>query len=359
MSESKLYTPISFGSIEAKNRMVMAPMTRSRAINNIPNDLMAEYYGQRASAGLLISEGIAPSKNGLGYARIPGLYSEAQIEGWKKSTDAVHAKGGKIVAQLMHVGRVASAHNMEEGAEVWAPSPIKAEGQVWTDKAGMQSYEHPVEMTKEHIAIAIQEYVAAAKNAIEAGFDGVEIHSASGYLPNQFLATNTNQRTDEYGGSAENRSRFVVEVTKAVSDAIGSDRTGIKLSPGMEFNDIKMENPKETFEHLTKELAKLDLSYLHVVRIPGWEQSDAGFDVMKDFRAWYPNAIILNCAFDKESAETAVDGSSSDAISFGSKFLANPDLVERFKNGWELNTPDQATFYTADEKGYTDYPFHA
>ncbi len=256
----KLFSNYKLGNIELKNRTVMAPMTRSRAINNIPNDLMVEYYVQRSDAGLIVTEGVAPSANGLGYPRIPGIYNKSQLEGWKKVTKDVHEKGGKIFIQFMHTGRASHPDNMEEGTEVLAPSAIALSGEMWTDQNGMQPYPVPKEMTLQDIEQTENEYVQAAKNAIEAGFDGVELHGANGYLIDQFINTASNKRSDKYGGSSENRSRFAIEVAKKVVDAIGPERTAIRLSPYGAFNDMEgFSKPQSRTESLNSDLPAIEM----------------------------------------------------------------------------------------------------
>ena len=356
----KLFSKFHLGPLELKNRIVMAPMTRSRAIGNIPNDLMAEYYGQRADAGLLISEGVAPTANGLGYARIPGAYSEAQVEGWKKITAAVHAKGGKIFMQLMHTGRASHGDNMEAGTEVLAPSPVALSGEMYTDAKGPQAYPVPKEMTLADIEKAQNGYVHAAKNAIAAGFDGVELHGANGYLIDQFINTASNKRRDAYGGSGENRSRFAIEAAQKVAEAIGAERTGIRLSPYGAFNDMEIfEGLEDTFEYLAGELGKLHLAYIHIVDHSSMGAPEVTESVKSKIKAAFGGTIIISGGLDKEKAEAALLEEKGELAAFGRPFLANPDLVYRMENDLELNPPDFATFYTPGEKGYTDYPFAA
>ncbi len=352
----KLLEPIKVGDLQLQNRMAMAPMTRSRAIGNIPNELIAEYYKQRSSAGLIITEGTSPSPNGLGYSRIPGIFSKEQVAGWKLVTDAVHQNGGHIFMQLMHTGRIAAIQNLPEGGVILAPSAIPAAGQMWTDAAGMVPNGTPKEMTKEEITSTIAEYRQAAINAIEAGMDGVELHSASGYLPNQFLSTSANHRTDEYGGSIQNRSRFVIEVLKAMSDAIGSHKIGIKLSPGMAFNDIEIDDAAQLFPYLLEQLNGLDLAYVHVMRVPNWDVTPNSFEVVKTFRETYKGKLLVGCAFDKESGEQLLQAGQADVLVYGSLFISNPDLPARFEHNAPLAAPDQSTFYTPGAAGYTDYP---
>ncbi len=352
----KLFTETKLGSLNLKNHLVMAPMTRSRAINNIPNELMATYYAQRAEAGLLITEGTSPSPNGLGYARIPGAYSAEQIAGWKLVTDAVHEKGGKIFLQIMHVGRVAHQANLPEGAEIVAPSAISAEGDMWTDTEQMQKTPVPREMTKEDIQQAVQEYVDAAKNAIEAGFDGVELHGANGYLLDQFINTASNQRTDEYGGSIENRSRFVLEVAQATVEAIGKEKVGMRLSPYGVFNNMAVyPELDDAYAYLAEELNKIDLVYLHLVNHSAMGAPEVPQGVVDRIRAAFKNTLILSGGYDAERAEQDLQSGAADLIAVGRPFISNPDLVTRFKEGIELAQPDQDTFYSPDEKGYTDY----
>lgn len=352
-----LFSPVKKYGIEFSNVIVMAPMTRSRAIGSVPNDLMATYYAQRAGAGLIVTEGNSPSPNGIGYARTPGIYSQAQIEGWRKVTNAVHAKGGKIFSQLMHVGRVSHSANMPVGASILAPSAIQAAGDMWTDSLGLQQKEVPRVMTSTDIKNAIAEFVSAARNAIEAGFDGVELHGANGYLLEQFLNPHTNQRTDEYGGSVKNRSRFVLEVTEAVVKAIGKEKVGMRLSPYNVFNDMGLyPEIAETYHYLAEELSKMDILYLHVIDYAA-RTSDEGLLLLKSIRSTFSKIIILNGGYTRERAEQVLQNGEADMVSFGTPFIANPDLHNRLKHGIPLQQSDPDTFYTADSKGYTDYAF--
>ncbi len=359
-TDKKIFKSYKLGNSELKNHIVMAPMTRSRAINNIPNDLMAEYYGQRAGAGLIVTEGTSPSPNGLGYARIPGIYSKEQVAGWKKVTDAVHAKGGKIFIQLMHTGRISHTANMPEGAKVVAPSAVKAGGQMWTDTQGMQEHTVPAAFTKDELAAAREEYVTAAKNSIEAGFDGVELHGANGYLLEQFLSPHSNVRDDEYGDSIENRSRFVLEVAKAVAYAIGKERTAIRLSPYGAFNDMPAyPETEETYKYLSAELNKLGIVYIHLVDHSSMGAPEVPRKIKEIIRNEFENTLILSGGYGLQSAEEELEKSIANLVAFGKPFINNPDFVERLKNGWPLNTDlNMDAFYTADEKGYTDYPFY-
>lgn len=358
MKNYKLFTPTKVGALDLKNHIVMAPMTRCRAIGNIPNDLMVTYYQQRASAGLIITEGTSPSPNGLGYARIPGIFNEEQIAGWKKITAAVHKSGGKIIVQLMHTGRISHILNMQTNAEIVAPSAVKASGQMWTDAKQMQDYPVPKAMTAEDIISNQSEYVTAAINAIEAGFDGVELHGANGYLLEEFLSPVSNVRMDNYCGSVENRCRFVIEVATAVIKAIGKDKTGIRLSPYGTAGD--MPNYPEidaTYDYLSKELNKLDIAYIHLVDHSSMGAPTVPVEIKKLIRLNFKNTIISCGGYDKESAEADLESGMSDLIGFGRPFINNPDLVERLEFNHELSQSlNTDLFYTADEKGYTDYP---
>lgn len=360
MKTSELFSPKIVGSVELKNRIVMAPMTRCRAIDNIPNELMAEYYKQRSSAGLIITEGTSPSTNGLGYARIPGIFSAKQVEGWKITTTAVHKNGGKIIVQLMHSGRISHHLNMHKDAQILAPSAVKAAGQMWTDLKGLQDFDVPKEMTTQEILHARTEYVAAAENALFAGFDGVELHSANGYLLEEFLSPISNIRNDNYGGSIENRCRFVIEVVTAVANAIGKEKTGIRLSPyGVASDMPHYPEIDATYDYLSKELNKLDIAYIHLVDHSAMGAPPVPLEIKKVIRNNFKNTIILCGGFDKETAEAAIENGLTDLVAFGRPFINNPDLVERFENNWPLSQDlNMDLFYTADEKGYTDYPFY-
>lgn len=360
MKEYKLLTPIKVGSMEVENRIVMAPMTRCRAIGNIPNKLMAEYYEQRAGAGLIVTEGTSPSPNGLGYARIPGIFSPQQVEGWKITTEKVHIEGGKIFVQLMHTGRISHPLNMPEGARIIAPSSIKASGQMWTDQKMLQDFVVPETMTAEDILKTKAEYVAAAKNAREAGFDGVELHGANGYLLEQFLSPVSNIRTDNYGGNIENRCRFIIEVAKAVAEAIGEGRTGIRLSPyGVASDMPPYPEIDATYDYLSKQLNRIDIAYIHLVDHSAMGAPIVPIEIKKLIRNNFKNTIILSGGYDKERAELDIDNGLCNLVAFGRPFINNPDLVERFKKDWTLSQElHQDMFYTADEKGYTDYPVY-
>ncbi len=358
MKEYKLFAATKLGNIELKNRIVMSPMTRSRAIGNVPNELMAEYYSQRASAGLIITECVAPSPSGLGYSRIPGCFSLEQVEGWKKVTEAVHKKGGKIFIQFMHTGRIGHSLNLPDGAQIIAPSAVKANGQMWTDSKQLQDFPVPKAMDDDDLELALIEYVVAAQHAIEAGFDGVELHGANGYLLEQFISPISNIRTDIYGGSIENRCRFVLEVAAAVADAIGKERTGIRLSPyGVASDMPHYPEIDETYTYLTEKLNKLGLVYLHLVDHSYMGAPKVPIEIKKIIRTRFKNTLILSGGYDKERAEADIESGMADLIAFGRPFINNPDLVERMKNNWPLSKElKMDLFYTADEKGYTDYP---
>jgi len=356
---NQLFENYKLGNNELKNKAVMAPLTRSRAVeNNIPNQLMATYYTQRAGAGLIITEGTSPSPNGLGYPRIPAMYNQHHVDGWKVITDAVHEKNGKIFLQLMHCGRVAHHLNLPEGAKVLAPSAIIAEGQMYTDAEGLKENDLPLEMSNYEVHEAIEGYVSAAKLAMEAGFDGVEIHGANGYLIEQFLNPNSNDRTDEYGGSIHNRSSFLLEIVEKTIEAIGAERVGIRLSPNGAFNDMRSyPQMEETYDYLSKELNKLGVVYIHLLDHSSVGSTPLPVEVRENIRENFKGTLILCGNFDEKRAKEALANESADLIAFGRPYLANPDLLERFKAGAKLNEPDMDTFYTPGEKGYTDYPF--
>ncbi len=355
---ASLFDKALLGSLELQNHLVIAPMTRSRATDNIPNALMAEYYGQRSSAGLIISEGISPSPNGLGYPRIPGLFSSAQVEGWKACTAAAHAGGAKIFAQLMHCGRVVHPLNMPVGARAVAPSALGIPGEMYTDAQGMQPHPVPEAMSLQDIKDAIAEYATAARNAIEAGFDGIELHSANGYLLEQFIRPSSNQRTDGYGGSIENRARFVLEVVDAVIAAIGKERVGIRLSPYGVFNDMPLYADMESdYSYLAEQLNDRGLVYVHLVDHSSMGAPEVPDSIKQTFREVFKGCLILSGGYDAKRAQADLDAGKCDLIAVGKPFIANPDLVARWKAGAKENTPDEATFYTPGAKGYTDYPF--
>lgn len=351
-----MFKPAVLGNVELKNRIVMAPMTRSRAIGGVPGALHVEYYGQRTSAGLIITEGTASSASGLGYARTPGIFTEQQVEGWRAVTNAVHSRGGRIFLQLMHVGRIAHPLNQPEGAKILAPSPIAAKGSMWTDQSGMQPFPVPGELTAEGIREVIREYGAATANARRAGFDGVELHSANGYLPNQFLSPNTNQRTDDYGGSVERRARFVLEVFDAMSAEWSSSNVGVRVSPGGTFNDILDSAPRATYTYVAQQLSARGAAYLHVIRPNRFAPAEAAFDVWSVLRSHFHGTFIAADSLTAEEASQLIESGAADLVAFGRPFISNPDLPVRFENKWPLAQPDLGSFYTPGEKGYTDYP---
>ena len=353
-----LFEPIRIRSLPLSNRIVMAPMTRSRAVDaNTPNALMAEYYAQRAAAGLIVSEATAPSSNGLGYPRIPGLYNDEQVRGWRLTTDAVHAKGGKIVLQLMHTGRVAHVANLPAGAEVLGPVAGVCPGEMYTDALGLQPFSPARAMTEGDIAQAIDEFARSARLAIEAGFDGVELHAANGYLIEQFLNPNVNQRTDGYGGSIDGRNRFAIELAQAVAVVIGADKLGIRLSPYGVFNGTgPYADVDAQYLALCRDLSALGLLYLHLLDHSAMGTPPVPDGLKVQLRERFDGPFILAGGFDRATAEAALAEHRADLIAFGRPFLANPDLVERLRGSAALNAPDMSTFYTPDAEGYTDYP---
>lgn len=354
---TKLFSPTELGRIRLANRLVMAPMTRSRAIGNVPNEKMARYYALRATTGLIVTEGTSPSPNGLGYSRIPGLYSPAQIAGWKLVTDAVHAAGGHIFVQLMHTGRVGHVLNLPEGARVLAPSAIAAPGQMWTDQEQLQPHPVPEAMSEADIEATLAEFVHSAKSAIEAGFDGIELHAANGYLLEQFLNPLSNQRTDAYGGSAENRNRFVVEVARAVAEAIGGDRVGIRVSPYGASNGLgAFEGVDEQYAQLAEALSAIGLVYLHVVDHSALGAPEVPASVKALLRERFKGTLILAGGYDAERAEADLEAGKADLIAIGRPFISNPTLVEKLRTGAPLTPPNPATFYTPGDEGYLDYP---
>ncbi len=353
-----LLEPFLARSLPLSNRSVMAPMTRSRAVDaNTPNALMAEYYAQRASAGLIITEGTSPSPNGLGYARIPGLFNAAQVRGWQAVTAAVHAKGGKIFVQLMHTGRVTHVANLPAGAQVLGPGSEICPGQMYTDAQGMQPHSAPRAMTQADIDHAVGEYAQSARLALEAGFDGVELHAANGYLIEQFLNPIVNARSDAYGAGIDGRNRFALEVARAVVAAIGRDRVGIRLSPYGVFNGTGAYPDLEAQTlALTKGLSALGLLYIHLLDHSAMGAPPVPAALKALLRSSFDGLCILAGGFDRDSAQRALDAGQADLIAFARPFLANPDLVQRMRVSAAMNAPDMATFYTPGAKGYTDYP---
>jgi len=351
-----LFTPTQLGGLSLKNRIVMAPLTRSRAIGNTPNALMEQYYRQRAEAGLIITEGTSPSPNGLGYARIPGMFNEEQVQGWRRVTDGVHQAGGKIFVQLMHTGRASHPVNLPTAARVLAPSAIVLPGEVWTDANGMQPYPVPREMSEADIASTIDEYAASAKLAVQAGFDGVELHAANGYLIDQFLNTASNQRNDRWGGTVENRIRFALEVARATVAAIGAERVSMRISPYGVFNAMAPDAEMDAlYLSLIDELNTLGLLYIHVVDHSAMGAPEVSPVLKARIRAMFKGKYILSGGYDLARADTDLDAQRGDLVAFGRPFISNPDLVAKLKSGQELVAPDASTFYTPGEKGYTDY----
>ncbi|HEY8480842.1 MAG TPA: alkene reductase [Spirillospora sp.] len=351
-----LFEPLSAGKLQLRNRLVMAPMTRNRATEDgRVTELNVEYYRQRAGAGLIITEAVQPSVRGQGYILTPGLHSRDQVEAWRRVTDTVHAEGGQIFAQLMHAGRIGHPVLYPDGGLPLAPSPI-ASGQKLVTRDGVLDHPVPREMTTDDIAQAVEEFAGAAANAIEAGFDGVELHGANGYLIHQFLADGTNKRTDAYGGSVENRIRFAAEVVRAVSDAIGAEHVGLRVSPGHAVNGISESDTPELYSALVKAIAPYGLAYLHIMEVGDRATTER-------IRGEWPGTLILNPHPTPESfpakpeygADALRDG-VADAIAFGEMWLANPDLPARIKAGGPYNEADRATFYGGDHTGYTDYP---
>jgi N-ethylmaleimide reductase len=352
-----LFSAVNLGSINLNNRVVMAPLTRNRAgEGGVPYALNAKYYEQRAGAGLIVTEATPISVMAHGYPALPGIYTDAQVAGWKLVTDAVHAKGGKIVIQLWHVGRISHPSLLPNQALPVAPSAIKPAGQAFTYD-GLQDYVEPRALAADELPAIVQDYVHATKCAIAAGFDGVEIHAANGYLLDQFLRDGSNVRTDAYGGSFENRARLLMEVTQAVVDVIGADKTGVRLSPVNPFNDMKDSHPQAMFNYVATALNQFNLAYLHTVEggIHGGGEADP-FD-FSAFRKLFKGKYMANLAYDKVRGNAAIASGHADCIAFGVPYIANPDLVERFKVDAPLNEADSDTFYGGTEQGYTDYPF--
>ncbi|MEQ1757680.1 MAG: alkene reductase [Vicinamibacterales bacterium] len=351
MTDIALLRPGRINGFDTPNRIIMAPMTRSRAEGRgVHTDMAVEYYGQRASAGLIVSEGTAPSAVGMGYARTPAIESAEQVVSWKKVTDAVHARGGHIFMQLMHVGRIGHAANRYTDQPLVAPSAVPAKGQIWTDSLKLQDFDAPRALDTSEVPAVIEQFAHATRNAMAAGFDGVELHAASGYLPMQFLSTGANKRTDGYGGDVQRRVRFVLETLEAMSAAAGSpSRVGIKISPAMAFNDIQDDDPAETYTTLVKALAPMGLSYLHVLRTPGLPNA---FELL---RPLYPGTFAVGGGFDYETGNAAVASGMADFVVFGKLFTSNPDLPARFATSAPLTPFDATTFYSPGPKGYIDY----
>ena len=354
----KLLEKYKLGDNDLKNRMVMAPMTRSRATNDgVVTPITIDYYVQRASAGLIITEATNISEQAIGSPNTPGIYTNKQVEAWKKVTKAVHDNGGTIFMQLWHTGRVGHS-SLKNGKQTVAPSAIRIEGQQVYTPEGLQDYEFPRALETAEVKLVIEDYRLAAKNALKAGFDGVELHAGFGYLPNQFIVDGANKRTDEYGGSIENRSRFVLEIMLALLDVWGPGKVGIKLSPSIPYNGMIDSDHVTTFGYLISRLDKLPLAYLHLMQplfpldaFPHWPK-----DVLQTFGTLYNGDIIVNGGYNREKAEEVVQNKDAELVAFGSLFLANPDLPHRFELDAALNAPDYSTFYSGGEKGYIDYP---
>jgi len=353
-----LFQPFALGPITLRNRIVMAPMTRNRAdSDHHPTPIMAEYYAQRASIGLIITEGTSPSPHGLGYPRMPGLLDDQDVAGWRTVTDAVHARGGRIFVQLMHTGRASHSANLPAGAEVVGPTAVAMPGEIWTDAEGLQPPSAPRALTEAEIPTVVEEYAAAARRAIAAGFDGVELHGANGYLIEQFLNPRVNTRTDGYGGSASARNRLAIEITRAVVQAIGGERVGIRLSPYGAFNGTGgFEGLEVQYLELVDALRTLGIAYLHLVNHSSMGAPPVPADFVEALRTTFGGIFIASGGFDRERAEQVLAQGQADLVAFGRPALANPDLVERLEGGHALNAPDFATFYTPGEQGHTDYP---
>jgi N-ethylmaleimide reductase len=360
MPDNSLFSPIEIGAIHAKNRVVMAPLTRSRAVaGDVPNPLAVTYYRQRAGAGLIVSEGTQIRPDGKGYVTTPGIYSPAQVEGWKKVTDAVHGAGGKIVAQIWHVGRISHPDHTGGTAPV-APSAIRAEAKTFLPSGAYEPVAEPRALTLDEIKQVVEDFGTAAKNAIAAGFDGIEIHGANGYLVDQFLRNGANQRTDEYGGSIENRVRFMTETVDATIAAIGADRVGIRLSPVTPANGLSDSDPQPLFDLAVSELAKRKIAFIHMIE--GATQGPR--DIVPDFdfarlRKSFGGVYIDNNGYTPELARERVESGEVDMVAFGKAFISNPDLVERLRKGEPLAAANRETFYGGGAEGYTDYPTFA
>lgn len=353
----KLLSPFETPSLTLPNRIVMAPLGRSRAIHNTATPLMEEYYTQRASAGLIITEGVAPCPNALGHPRIPGIYTQTQCEAWRKVTQAIHHQGGRVFIQLMHTGRISHPDNMPAGTPILAPSAIRVRGNIYTDTYGFQPFPVPIAMTRGDIVRTQDEFARAAKNALQVGFDGVEIHAGYGYLVAQFMNPASNQRSDDYGGSAENRCRFALEVVKKTIAAIGRDKTGIRLSPYNQLNDmIIYDSLEEDYRYLVKQLQVMGVSYLHLVDDTVLGMEEKFISLRNRIRESFHGPIIFCGGYDKERAEDDLQQERADLIAFGRPFIANPDFVQKLKYNLAMNPIDTDTLYTPGARGYTDYP---
>lgn len=351
---TKLFTPTELGALKLKNRVAMAPLTRSRADENgVPSELALEYYANRAGAGLIITEATQVSFEAMGYPRTPGIHTQAQIDRWMPIVERVHAHGAKFVCQLWHVGRIAADINRGTSADVVAPSAVRAPGEMYTDAKGMIEHDMPRALETDEIPRIAEEFVKGAANAIKAGFDGVELHSANGYLLHQFLSSNVNQRDDKYGGTIENRVRMPLEILDAIISEVGADRVGIRISPSHTFNGIEESDMQALYAHYLPELEKRKLAYLHVMR-PFANSSE--IDVAAMAREHYSRPVIVCGGYDAQSGAQAIEEGVADVVAFGQLFIANPDLVERFRQGGPYNDPDESTFYTPGAEGYTTYP---
>lgn len=352
-----LFDPFALGPISLKNRLVMAPMTRSRSIGNVPGELVATYYAQRASAGLIITEGTSPSPNGLGYARIPGLFTKEQGAAWRKVTDGVHAAGGRIAVQLMHTGRVGHPANLPAGARILAPSALAAPGTMWTDAEGAQPHPAPEAMTEADIEEAVEGFAHSGALAMEAGFDAVELHGANGYLIEQFLNVASNKRTDAWGGSVDGRLKFVLAVVDRITARIGADRVGIRLSPYGAFGGMESDDQTDAlYTKLVEQLAARKVLYVHLVDHSSMGTPKPKPELIAAIRKTWKGPLVLSGGYDKGRAEADLVEGRGELVAFGRPFLGNPNLPDKLRRGAALRDADQATFYTPGEKGYTDYP---
>ncbi len=356
----KLLEPTTIAGMQLKNKMVMSAMTRSRAnTEGIIGDMTVEYYKQRAEAGLIISEAISISEASVGYPFVPGIYNDEQINAWRKVTDVVHEKGGRIFAQLWHLGRMSHTLN-RNGKLPLAPSAVAVKNMQIFTLEGLKDYETPIALTVAEIKQTIKDYVQAARNAMEAGFDGVELHAANGYLPNQFLADSSNKRTDEYGGTIENKSRFVLEIMQELINELGGDKVGLKISPLHPYGETIFDDPISSFTYLIEELNKMDFAFIELMKRNAMAKQPSHYpadDEIDLFGKMSKNTIIANTGYTKETAEKEIEKGIAKLVSFGQLFLANPDLPKRFASDAALNQPERETFFGGGEKGYTDYPF--
>ena len=351
--DSLLFSPLKLGALELRNRVVMAPMTRNRAGDDgVPTASMVRHYAQRASAGLIVAEGAWPTAEGQAYNRQPGIATAAHVKGWRAVTDAVHAQGGQIVLQIMHSGRIGSRWIKPAGVRSVSSTHVPAQGKIWTDSQGMQDFDVPHALTTQEVQQAVKDHAEAACRAMDAGFDGVELHGTSGYLCLQFLHASSNPRTDQYGGGVEQRARFATECLHSMAQAIGASRVGLRLNPGNTFNDTEDEDSAGAHSALMRHAAKLDLAYLHIMR----SVFDPQIDAFALAREHFGRNLILNDGFDATTAEQALQAGQGQAVSFARHFIANPDLVERMRDGIALSKFDRNTLYTPGDQGYTDYP---